>query len=313
MARKTIVKEEEEILRIGGHEIKVTRPEKILFPEDGITKGDLIRYYEQISPRMIPYLAGRPLALQRFPDGIERPGFFQKAAAPYYPGWIEKVTVQKAGGTVTHVVANESASLVYLANQACITPHPWLSLRDRLQFPDQMILDLDPSADDVAGVIHGANLLKDLLDEAELPAYVKSTGSRGLHVVVPLDREQDFDSVRAFARKLAEALVSRDPERFTLEQRKNKRGDRVLVDVNRNAYAQTAVANYAVRARPGAPISVPLHWSELREKDFRPDGVTIKNIHQRLARIGDPWQDFWQRPASVARPRRRRTSVPAAG
>ena len=292
-----------EVLRIEGHEVNVTRPEKILFPEDGITKGDLIRYYQRIAPRMLPYLAGRPLMLQRFPDGITGFSFYQKAAAPYCPAWIKKVTVQKAGGTVRHVVCEDAATLVYLANQACITLHPWLSRIDKRRFPDEMIFDLDPSTEHIAVVIEAAHTLKDILDALELPAYLKTTGSRGLHITVPLDSTEDFDKVRAFARSVAEIVVARNPEQFTMEQYKEKRYGRVFIDTNRNAYAQTAVAVYSVRARKAAPVAVPLEWDELRKKNFRPDGVTIKNVFERLESIQDPWKDFWRRPKSLEKAR----------
>ena len=284
--------------RIGGHDVKITRPEKVLFPEDGITKGDLVRYYQRISRWMLPHLEGRPLALERFPDGIDQPGFFQKAAAPYYPAWVRKVSVKKVGGTVKHVVCDDTATLVYLVNQACITPHIWLSRVDKKQYPDQMIFDLDPSTEDIAPVIDAARLLKSMLDELELPAFLKATGSRGLHVAVPLRRKQDFDSVRAFARGVAERIIARDPERYTLEQYKKNRRGRVFIDVNRNAYAQTAAAVYAVRARKGAPVSAPLQWNELR-KGFRPDGITIQTVFERLEQIEDPWKDFWRRATSL--------------
>jgi bifunctional non-homologous end joining protein LigD len=288
-----------EVLRVDGHGVGITRPEKILFPDDGITKGDLIRYYQRISPWMLPHLEGRPLALQRFPDGIDKPGFFQKAAAAYYPPWIKKVTVQKEGGTVKHVVCDDAATLVYLANQACITPHIWLSRVDKLHFPDQMIWDLDPSTEEFAVVVDAALLLKGLLDDLELPAYIKATGSRGLHVAVPLNREQEFDAVRDFARRVAEVIVARDPSRYTIEQYKNKRRGRVFIDLNRTAYAQTAVAPYAVRARKGAPVSVPLAWSELRKKGLRPDGITMRTVFERLDKGDDPWKDFWRHATSL--------------
>lgn len=294
-----------EILHVDGHEVNITRLEKVLFPEDGITKGDLIRYYQRIGPWMLPHLEGRPLALQRFPDGIDKPSFFQKAAAAYYPSWIKKVTVQKVGGTVKHVVCDDVATLVYLANQACITPHIWLSRVDKRQFPDQVIFDLDPSTEDVASVVDAALLLKDVLDDLELPAFLKATGSRGVHIGVPLDRGQDFDAVRAFARNVAEIIVARDPSRYTLEQYKSKRRGRVFIDVNRNAYAQTAVAVYAVRARNGAPVSVPLEWSELRKKNFRPDAVTMRTVFERLDKGDDPWKDFWRHATSLDKARRK--------
>lgn len=166
-----------------------------------------------------------------------------------------------------------------------------------------MIFDLDPSTEDIAAVIDAARSLKGVLDKLKLPAFLKATGSRGLHVVVPLRPEQDFDSVRAFAKDVAEIVVARDPDKYTLEQYKKKRGARVFVDVNRNAYAQTAVAVYAVRARKGAPVSAPLEWNELR-KNFRPDGITIRTVFERLEEIEDPWKDFWRRAISLNKIRR---------
>ena len=198
-------------MRIGAYAVKITRPGKVLFPEDGITKGDLIEYYRRIARWMLPHLRGRPLMMERNPDGIDKPGFLQKAAARHYPDWIEKMTVGKVGGTVKHVICQNSSTLVYLANQACITPHIWLSRVDSLEYPDQMIFDLDPAGDDFAHTKAIAQSLKRFLDELGLPAYVKATGSRGLHVAVPLNRRDNFTSVRTFARELAEVLVSKDP------------------------------------------------------------------------------------------------------
>jgi bifunctional non-homologous end joining protein LigD len=296
---------EESSIRIGSRALTITRPEKILFPQDGITKQDLIDYYRRLVPKILPHLRSRPLTLERYPDGIDQPGFFQKAASSYYPPWIETVTVPKAGGTVTHVVCDNAATLVYLANQACVTPHIWLSRRDRLDFPDQMIFDLDPSQDDFELVKATARSFKDLLDELDMPAYLKATGSRGLHVVVPLRRSADFDAVRAYARELAQIVVNRAPQERTLEQRKSMRHGRVFIDTNRNAYAQMVAPAYAVRARRGAPVSVPLHWQELSRKDLRADGVTIRTVSERLQAVGDPWQDFWRRGVSLAQARKK--------
>jgi bifunctional non-homologous end joining protein LigD len=296
---------QETTVHLDGHEVKITRPDKVLFPEDGITKGDLIRYYERIGPRILPFLEGRPVSMQRFPDGIDKFAFFQKAAAAYYPAWIKTATVKKQGGTVKHVICDDVATLVYLANQACITPHVWLSRAGKPHSPDQMIFDLDPSTDDLTAVVDGAHMLKDLLDELKLPAYVKSTGSRGLHVTVPLDASEDFGRVHEFARQLAGVIISRDPDRYTMEQLKKNRGDRVFIDINRNAYAQTAVPPYAVRPRRGAPVAVPLEWGELRKKSFRPDGVTIRSLFERLDKVDDPWKDFWRHATTIATARRR--------
>jgi bifunctional non-homologous end joining protein LigD len=293
------------LVRIGRHEIGISRPEKVLFPEDGITKGDLIEYYARIAPRILPHLRNRPLTLERYPDGIHKQRIFQKEASSYFPKWIRRVTVKKVGGTVSHVVCNDIATLVYIANQACVTPHIFLSRIDKLDVPDQMVFDLDPQGEDFEPVRSTARAFKELLDDLELPAYLKTTGSRGLHVVVPLQRREGFDSVRNFARDLARIVVSQAPEERTLEPLKANRGGRVFIDTNRNAYAQLVAPAYAVRARRGAPVSVPLDWSELRKKSLRSDGVTIRTVFDRLMKVGDPWADFWRSGVSLASARRR--------
>jgi bifunctional non-homologous end joining protein LigD len=293
------------LVRIGRHEIEITRPEKILFPEDGITKGELIEYYARIAPRMLPHLRNRPLTLERYPDGIHKQRFFQKEVSSYFPAWIRRVTVKKVGGTVNHLVSNDSATLVYIANQACITPHIFLSRIDKLDYPDQMVFDLDPQSDDFELVRSTARDFKQLLDDIELPAFLKTTGSRGLHIVVPLQRKEGFDSVRDFARELARIVVSQAPKDRTLEQLKAHRGKRVFIDTNRNAYAQLVAPAYAVRARPGAPVSVPLEWSELRKKSLRSDSVTIRTVFDRLEKGGDPWAEFWRSGVSLAKARRK--------
>lgn len=286
-------------------EVKITRPGKVLFPGDGITKKELSDYYLRIAPLMLPHLRNRPLMMQRFPDGIDHEGFFQKAAGAYYPTWIERVTVKKEGGTVKHVISNDVQTLLYLANQAVITFHIWLSQVEKLHYPDQMAFDLDPSDGDFADVVATARSLKKLLDSLGLPPYLKTTGSRGLHIIVPLNREQNFDEVRAFSREVAQIVVAEDPEHRTLEQSKNKRQGRLLIDVNRNAYAQTIVAPFSVRARPGAPISVPLEWRELQNKSLRPDGYTTRNLFNRVEKIDNPWKDFGKARHSLASARKK--------
>ncbi len=295
----------EALVRIGRHEIKITRPEKVLFPEDGITKGELIEYYARVAPKILPHLRDRPLTLERYPDGIHTKRFFQKEVSSYFPEWIRRVTVKKVGGTVTHVVCNDTATLVYIANQACVTPHIFLSRIDKLDHPDQMVFDLDPQTDDFELVRSTARAFKQLLDELELPAYLKTTGSRGLHVVIPLQRRENFDSVREFARQLAATVVSQAPDERTLESLKAHRGNRVFIDTNRNAYAQLVAPAYAVRARKGAPVSLPIDWNELRKKNLRPDGITIRSIFERLDKGEDPWADFWRSGVSLAKARRK--------
>jgi bifunctional non-homologous end joining protein LigD len=293
------------VVRVGRQDIEITRPEKVLFPEDGITKGELIEYYARIAPRMLPHLRDRPLTLERYPNGIKTKRFFQKEVSSYFPQWIRRTTVQKVGGTVTHVVCNDTATLVYIANQACITPHIFLSRCDKVDIPDQLVIDLDPQDDDFDLVKSTAAAFKQLLDELTLPAFLKTTGSRGLHVVVPLQRREGYDAVRTFARELAGIVTGQAPKERTMEPLKANRGGRVFIDTNRNGYAQLVAPAFAVRARKGAPISFPIDWSELRKKTLRPNGVTIRNAFERLENTKDPWADFWSSGVSLIKARQR--------
>jgi bifunctional non-homologous end joining protein LigD len=293
------------VIRVDRREIEISRPEKVLFPDDGITKGDLIEYYARIAPRMLPHLRDRPLTLERYPNGINTKRFFQKEVSSYFPEWIRTTTVPKAGGSVTHLVCNDTATLVYIANQACITPHIFLSRVDKVEVPDQLVFDLDPQGDDFEIVRTTALDFKQLLDELQLPGFLKTTGSRGLHVVVPLQRRESYDAVRAFARDLAAIIVSQAPRTRTMEQLKANRGGRIFIDTNRNGYAQLVAPAYAVRAKRGAPVSVPLEWTELGKKSLRSNSFTIRNVFARLEKGNDPWQDFWRRAVSLAGARRK--------
>ena len=293
-------------LKIGDQTIKISHPDKVLFPSDGITKAELVEYYRQVGPIMIPHLRNRPVMMQRFPDGIDNEGFIQQQIPDYFPEWIQRVTVPKEQGAITHAVCNDVASLVYMANQACITLHTWLSRADRIECPDQVIFDLDPphydvnpAYDDFAQVRSSALALRDLLDELGLVGFVKTTGLFGAHVVVPLDRTATFDEVRAFAREVAEELVRRDPHHRTIEMRKEKRGGRLLIDVMRNAYGQTAVAPYSVRAFEGAPVAMPLAWHDLERGLIGPRTFTIRNVNEYLRINGDAWSGMRKRARSI--------------
>ena len=294
-----------QIAEVVGHDVKVSNPDKVLFPTAGLTKTDLIEYYERIAPVMLPHISGRPLSLVRYPNGIEAEGFMQKNASDYFPDWIRRARIAKQEGEVDHVVAEDAATLVYLANQACVTFHIGLSRVDRIDHPDRMVIDLDPSDDDFAKVKRASREARALLEEVGLVPFLQTTGSRGLHLWVPLDRSADFDQVRAFAAKLAELLVARRPRELTTAQRKAKRGDRVFVDVARNAYAQTAVAPYSVRARPQAPVATPIDWAELEDPKLAPQRYTIRNLFRRLARKRDPWAEM-DRHARALGPARER-------
>jgi bifunctional non-homologous end joining protein LigD len=269
--------------------VEVSRPAKILFPDDGITKLDLAEYYAAVGSVMLPHIRGRPVAMERYPDGLRGGRFFQKEVARSIPGWVGTADVRKERGRLTQVVCDDVATLVYLADQACITPHVWLSRADRPDHPDQLIFDLDPPEGGFSEARRTAIVLRDLLAELKLPCVPKTTGGKGVHVMVPLNRGADFAVVREFARAVAGLLVARFPGRLTTEQRKDKRRGRLFVDVMRNAYAQHAAAPYAVRARPGAPVATPLHWSEVEDARLRPERFSMRAVRRRLERDGDPW------------------------
>lgn len=285
--------------------MNISKPDKVLFPDSGITKAELAAYYERVAAPMLRQIRGRPISMQRFPDGIDKHGFFHKNVPEHFPDWIRRVTVRKRNGTVTHALTCDTKTLIYLVDQACVTPHVWLSRADRPDQPDRMVFDLDPADGSFAEVRRAARTLGELLEHLGLAPFAMTTGSRGLHVWVPLRRHAGFDEVRQFARDVAQILVLRSPDQLTLEARKQKRAGRILIDVMRNGYAQTAVAPYAVRARPGAPVATPLRWRELSDSRLRPDKFTLRNLGRRLTRYGDPWQAIGRHARGLEQARRR--------
>ena len=281
-------------ITVGGITVPITHPDKVLFPADGITKADLARYYADAAESMLPWLRDRPITMVRYPDGLDGQRFFQKNAPAYFPDWIRRVRVGKEGGEVEHAVCDNPATLVYLANQACIEIHAFLSRVDKLDAPDQMVFDFDPpDAKRFADVRRAALWARDLLDgELGLTSFVRTSGGRGLHVHVGLNRRAGFEEVREFAHRVGEVLARRHPDAITVEQRKDKRGTRIYADIMRNAYAQTVVASYGVRARPGAPVATLLSWAEVEDDGLHPGQFTMATIRARLAGGTDPWADF---------------------
>lgn len=280
-------------MNIDDIKIELSNEDKVLFNESGITKGDIIEYYKKISPVMLPHIKGRPLTLHRYPDGINEKGFYQKQISNYFPKWIDRVSVnKKEGEKITHVLCNDKKTLIYLANQACITFHAWLSNTDNLNKPNRMVFDLDPSNDDITLIIKAAKELKRTLDNFNLKSYLMTTGSRGVHVVVPIIPEFNFDEVRNYAKKIAEMVVKKNPDQYTVEHRKEKRNGRVFIDYLRNSYAQTSVVPYSIRSKKGATVATPLEWSEINSKDFDPQKYTINNIFRRLGQKEDPWKNI---------------------
>ena len=295
-------------LKAGRKTIELSNVGKVLFPDDGITKGDLAGYYRGVAGLMLPLLRDRPVSMTRFPDGITAHAIVQKNVPAYFPDWITRARVRKEGGSLQQVVIDKAATLVYLAGQACIEVHAFLSKLDRVREPDQLIFDLDPPDDHRFGDVRVCALrLRELLtDELRLPSFVKTTGGKGLHVHVPLNPTEEFDAVREFARQVADLLAARNPGLVTTEQRKDKRGPRIYADLMRNAYAQLAVAPYSVRARPGAPVATPLTWDEVEDEGLSPGQFTIRTLPGRIRETrpaAGPWAGMARRRTGLARAR----------
>jgi bifunctional non-homologous end joining protein LigD len=280
----------------------ITHPEKVLFPDDGITKGELAEYYEQIAPVMLPHIVGRPVTMERFHRGIGAPGFFQKNVVKGFPEWLERVEVPKNDGSVHHPVVRDTRSLLWLANQNSITPHVWTSRAPNVMKPDVCVFDLDPADDDQRRLRSAVLLLRDALGELGLASWVKTSGSKGFHIVVPIDGTANYGTVAGFAHRVGEWLVRRDPENLTREFHKVDRAGRILVDTGRNEYSATFAAAYAVRAKPGAPVSAPCTWAEIEQSQVEPRTFTLRNMSARVAEVGDIWSDLLECKQSLRGP-----------
>jgi bifunctional non-homologous end joining protein LigD len=280
----------------------ITHPEKVMFPDDGITKGELAAYYELVAPLMLPHLVGRPVTLERFHKGIGEKGFFQKNVGKGAPDWLERIAVPKTDGIVNYAVVTDARGLMWLVNQNCITPHVWTSRVPDLFHPDLCVFDLDPLEDD-GPVLRGATLLlRDLLAELGVTSWVKTSGSKGFHIVVPLDGTADSGQVARFAHAVGRAFVQRDPAHLTQEFYKADRGGRILVDTGRNEFGATYAATYAVRPKAGAPVSAPCTWEEIESGDVTPQTFTLRNMAKRLETHGELWSGLFRQPGALPSP-----------
>ena len=270
----------------------ITHPDKVLFPDDGITKGEMAAYYEAIAPWMLPHMRGRPVTMERYHRGIGEKGFFQKDVTKGFPEWLERAAVPKKDGTVHHALVNDTRALEWLVNQNCITPHLWTSRAPKLYQPDICVFDLDPAEEQPEVLRAAALALRDLLGELDLKSWVKTSGSKGFHIVVPLDGEAGFGDVWRFAHAVGRTLVNRDPEHLTQEFSKADRGGRILVDTGRNAYSATFAAAYAVRAKAGAPVSAPCTWEEVEEGKVGPRTFRLRTMARRVEEVGELWSDL---------------------
>jgi bifunctional non-homologous end joining protein LigD len=280
----------------------ITHPEKILFPDDGITKGDLAAYYAAVAPVLLPHLRGRPITMERFPAGIGKKGFWQKDVSKGFPEWLERVSVPKKGGVVHHPIITDERSLLWVVNQNTITQHVWVSRVPDLDHPDVCVFDLDPSREDLDQVRHAALGLRDLLDELGLPSWVKTSGSKGFHIVVPLDGKADTAEVARFANTVGRVFVSLAPDHLTQEFSKVDRKGRIYVDTGRNGYGATFAAAYTVRARPGAAVSAPCTWEEIEKAKVEPRSFDLRNTPARIKKSGDLWADMLKKGRSLKKP-----------
>jgi bifunctional non-homologous end joining protein LigD len=280
----------------------ISHPEKVMFPDDGITKGELAAYYELVAPAMVPHLVGRPVTMERFHRGIGEKGFFQKNLSKGAPEWLESVAVPKKDGVVNYPVVRDARGLMWLANQNCITPHVWTSRVPTLFYPDLCVFDLDPLDDDATVLRNATLLLRDMLAELGCTSWVKTSGSKGFHVVFPLDGRADSGQVARFAHAVGRALVERDPAHLTQEFYKADRGGRILIDTGRNEFGATYAATYAVRPKLHAPVSAPCTWEEVESGRAEPQTFTLRSMAARLAAMGDLWSDLHQSPLALPPP-----------
>lgn len=286
--------------RFGDLAIACTNVDRVMFPADGITKGELIAYYHAVAEVMVPELRRRPLSIVRFTKGIDAGGFFQKHRQKHYPKWIESVRL----GTKTRVdypLCDSPAALVYFANQGAIEFHVWPSRAEAPAHPDLLVFDLDPPEGRFELVRRTALALRDLFGELGLAPFVKTTGGKGLHVVAPLDGRAAFEEVAALCGRISQLLCARHPDELTIEFYKKDRGDRLFLDTMRNALGATIVAAYSVRGRPGAPVSAPIEWREVEDPALAPNGFTLRDVPRRLDRTGDPWARLRAQAGSVER------------
>jgi bifunctional non-homologous end joining protein LigD len=273
--------------------IKLTHPDRILYPDQGITKLELAQYYERVADWMLPHVEGRPLTLVRCPSGQKKQCFYQRHVTESLGDPIRSISVKEGRSTVSYVAVDSTPGLIALVQMGVLEIHTWGSRQDHLEQPDRLTFDLDPDpAVSWKRVKEAAQALRGRLSDLGLRSFVKTTGGKGLHIVVPIVPRQDWNMVKAFTRKVAESFAEGAPERYVATMSKAKRKGKIFIDYLRNARTATAVSAYSTRARASAPVSVPLSWDELAT-DVREDHFTIRNVPQRLARLRrDPWKDY---------------------
>ncbi|WP_392538778.1 non-homologous end-joining DNA ligase [Legionella sp. 227] len=274
--------------------IDISHADKLLYPDDKISKKEVVDYFYKIAEHLLPFVRNRPISFKRYPNGINEAGFYSKHRPDYFPDFIEEFTVPRIQKDLSMKMAGirSKKALVYLAAQNILEFHISLSTMSAIDKPDQIIFDLDPQDNDFEKIRETALALKKILDEYQLTSFVKTSGSRGLHIHLPIKAHYQFDRVKEISKKIAEKLHQQKPQITTLEQRKDKRGNKVFIDFLRNDYAMTAIAPYSLRAIKGAPIATPLEWKELDNPALHPQSYHLGNIFQRLEHKENPWKNF---------------------
>jgi bifunctional non-homologous end joining protein LigD len=282
-------------------EVKLSNAGKVLFPDDGLTKADLAGHYARVADAMLPHVKDRPMNLWRWNTGIQGERVVQQSLPKGAPDWVARVEVpRRKGGNIFHGLINDADTLRWLAQQNCITPHVWNSRADKLDRPDRIVFDLDPTQDDFAVVRAAALTVADALRELGVTPFAMVSGSRGIHVYAPLKRTRTADEIRAAAQTIAERVEAQSPDTLTTAWRKEKRDGKILVDVARNTYGQTVVAPYAVRALRGAPVATPVSWDEVASETLHPQQFKLREMGERLRDAGDPWAEL--EPAAATLP-----------
>jgi len=284
-----------ETIKIQGKTLQLTNLDKVLWPEIKISKGEMIEYYLSVAPYLLPFLKNRPLSMKRFPDGIEGEHFFEKNAPSFRPKWIKTKPVKDtAGKVVNYILVNDLATLCWVANLACIEFHIFLSAAPKIEKPDVVLFDLDPTESGTfKDILQAALLIKTVLDDLALPSFAKTTGMRGMHIQIPIKQNTTFDYVRRFVRLVGEKLADYRPGLVTMEERKaeRKKFGKVFLDWTQNSNSATAVAPYSLRASQKATVACPVSWKEVKE-GIEPEMFTIKNIEKRIKKMGDVWKGY---------------------
>jgi len=288
-------------LKVGKTVLHLTNQNKVYFPKDGITKGDIIHYYNEVSELILPYLKDRPESMNRFPNGIDSPSFYQKDVdVDKIPKWLKtkKVFSESNNADIDYLICNNKETLLYMANLGCIEMNPWNSTTKHIQNPDWLVIDLDPAGNDFAPVVTTALVVKEVLDELETECLCKTSGASGLHIYIPLGAKYDYDSIKILGELIAKEVQSRLPDITSIERSIKKRKNKLYIDFLQNRRGQTLAAPYSVRPKPGATVSTPLEWSEVNEK-LHPSQFTIKNVLKRFEKKGDLWTPVLSKGADI--------------